>query len=130
MAYYMDTSALMKLIVDEPETTALREWLAVEPRCPVSCDLVRTETIRAARRAAPELTPYVRQVLNKITLTQVTTAIFERAALLDPVTLRSLDALHLAAALDLGDDLAGMVTYDNQQAHAATSIGIKVITPT
>ena len=129
MAHYMDTSALVKLIVDEPETGALREWLAVEPRQPVSCDLARTELLRVVRRTAPDRAVAARRLLEAVTLTQVTTAVFEQAGRLDPASLRSLDAIHLATALDLGDDLDGLVTYDSVLARAAASAGIEVATP-
>ena len=125
----MDTSALVKLIVDEPETGALREWLAVEPREPVSCDLARTELLRVVRRTAPDRAVAARQLLEAVTLTQVTTAVFEQAGRLDPASLRSLDAIHLSAALDLGDDLDGLVTYDSVLARAAASAGIEVAAP-
>ena len=125
----MDTSALVKLIVDEPETGALREWLAVEPREPVSCDLARTEFLRVVRRTAPDRAVAARRLLEAVTLTQVTTAVFEQAGRLDPASLRSLDAIHLAAALDLGDDLDGLVTYDSVLARAAASAGIEVAAP-
>ena len=125
----MDTSALVKLIVDEPETGALREWLAVEPREPVSCDLARTELLRVVRRTAPDRAVAARRLLEAVTLTQVTTAVCEQAGRLDPASLRSLDAIHLAAALDLGDDLDGLVTYDSVLARAAASAGIEVAAP-
>ena len=125
----MDTSALVKLVVREPETDALRGWLADSSRDPVACDLARTELMRAVRRAAPDLAPDARRVLGAVTLTQVTTAIFEQAAQLEPAALRSLDAIRLAAALDLGDDLDGLVTYDGRMAEAAGSAGIQVIAP-
>ena len=125
----MDTSALVKLIVDEPETSALREWLAVEPRDPVSCDLARTELLRTVRRTAPDRTRAARRLLEAVTLTQVTTAVFEQAGRLDPASLRSLDAIHLCAALDLGDELDGLVTYDSVLARAAASAGIEVAAP-
>ncbi len=125
----MDTSALVKLIVDEPETGALREWLAVEPREPVSCDLARTELLRVVRRTAPDRAVAARRLLEAVTLTQVTTAVFEQAGRLDPASLRSLDAIHLSAALDLGDDLDGLVTYDSVLARAAASAGIEVAAP-
>ena len=129
VAHYIDTSALVKLIVQEPETLALQAWLAAEDRQPVSCDLTRTELMRTVRRAAPELAPDARRALDTVTLTQVTTAVFEQAGRLEPVSLRSLDAVHLAAALDLGDDLDGLVTYDSQLARAAAAAGVAVIAP-
>lgn len=128
MACYVDTSALVKLVVEEPGTEALRAWLAAD-RSPVSCDLARTELLRAVRRAAPDRLVRAREVLDAITLVTVRTAIFEQAGRLDPPVLRTLDALHLAAALDLGDDLESIVTYDERLAQAARANGLTAIAP-
>ncbi len=70
-----------------------------------------------------------REVLDSVTLIETTTAIFEDAGLLDPTILRTLDAVHIAAALVLGDDLEGMVTYDDRMAEAARANGIAVVAP-
>ena len=129
MAHYLDTSALVKLVVAEPETAALRTWMNAADRVPVASNLVRTELLRAVRRVAPDRVLQARAVLDSITLVQVTTPLFEMAGRLDPTTLRSLDALHLAAALDLGDDLDGLVTYDDRLAEAAELNGVPVVTP-
>jgi uncharacterized protein len=129
MAYYLDTSALVKLVVAEAETTALRAWLADADRSPVSCDLARAELLRAVRRATPDRLTQARAVLDSITLLEVTSQTFEEAGRLHPTTLRSLDAIHLAAALDLGDDLEGLVTYDERLAEAAQSNAIPVTGP-
>ncbi|MEI7888077.1 MAG: type II toxin-antitoxin system VapC family toxin [Actinomycetes bacterium] len=130
MSFYLDTSALVKLVVHEPETDGLRDWLAETPRDPVVCDLARTELLRAVRRVAPELLVQARIVLDALTITEVTTAVFEAAGRLDPSILLTLDAIHVAAALDLGDDLEGMVTYDERLALAAQQNGILVAAPT
>jgi predicted nucleic acid-binding protein len=130
VAYYIDTSALVKLVVEEPESEALRSWLRTIAEPVVSCDLLRTELLRAVRRVAPGLTAAARHVLESLTLVSVPTYVFESAARLDPVALRPLDAIHLSAALDLGDDLAAVVTYDERLADAARSTGIEVVTPT
>jgi uncharacterized protein len=129
VAHYLDTSAMAKLVVAEPETPALRSWLASADRSPVACDLARTELLRAVRKAAPDRVLVARSVLDSVTLTEVTTAVYERAGHLDPATLRSLDAVHLAAALDLGDDLDGLVTYDKRLADAALLHGVRVTAP-
>ncbi len=70
-----------------------------------------------------------RSVLDALTLFNLTSATFERAATLDPEELRSLDALHLAAALELGDELDGIVTYDDRMSAAAALYGIAVVAP-
>jgi len=129
VAHYLDTSALVKLVVSEAETAALRAWMGEAERTPVSCDLARTELLRAVRRAAPDRVVQARAVLDSITLLEVTTATFEEAGRLDPTVLRSLDAVHLAAALSLGDDLDGIVTYDERLAEAAQSNGVPVTSP-
>lgn len=130
MAFYLDTSALVKLVVSEPETEALRAWLAASDGDHVAGDLVRTELLRAVRRAAPDRLVAARTVLQGVTLMRVSTAIFDEAGRVDPTELRSLDAIHLAAALDLGDDLEGFVTYDERLAAAATANGVHVLAPT
>lgn len=130
MPYYIDTSALVKLVVSEAETEALRSWISMEDSTPVSSDLARTELLRAVRRAAADQVVQARAVLDSITLLVITTSIFEAAGRLDPTILRTLDAVHVAAALELGDDLMGMITYDDRLADAARSNGITVVTPT
>lgn len=129
MAFYIDTSALVKLVVGEAETVALRSWLQEEDRDLVACDLARTELMRSVRRVVPDRALQARSVLDAITLVDVTAAVFEVAGRLDPVGLRSLDAVHLAAALDLGDDLEGLVTYDDRLADAAIANGVPVVSP-
>lgn len=129
MVWYVDTSALVKLVVAEPESAALRSWLLEPGREMVASDLARTELLRVVRRASPDLMVHARAVLETVTLVQVGTSTFEAAGRLDPVELRSLDALHLAAALDLGDDLGGMVTYDQGLAAAARCNGVRTVAP-
>lgn len=129
MVHYLDTSALVKLVVFEPETDALRSWLTEAERHPVTCDLARTELVRAVRRAHPDRVLQARAVLDSVTVTGLTTAVFETAGRLDPILLRSLDAIHIAAALELGDELDALVTYDDRFARAATSTGIAVLAP-
>jgi len=127
--FYIDTSALVKLVVAEPETAALRAWLDEADRELVACDLVRTELMRTVRRVEPERVLRAREVLDAVTLVEVTTAVFEEAGRLEPADLRSLDALHVAAALDLGDGLEGLVTYDDRLARAAKANAITAIGP-
>jgi uncharacterized protein len=129
VAHYLDTSALVKLVAAESETTALRAWLGEADRGPVASNLARTELLRAVRRAAPDRLLRARAVRDSITLTEVTTSLFEGASRLHPATLRSLDAIHLAAALDLGDELDSPVTYDDRLAEAARLNGISVTAP-
>lgn len=129
MAYYLDTSAAVKLVVEEAGSKALRKWLAGVTEPIVSSDLIRTELLRATRRGAPDQMQQARAVLDSLVLVTLATSVFERAADVEPELLRSLDALHLAAALDLGDDLDGIVTYDERLATAAAALGVAVVAP-
>jgi predicted nucleic acid-binding protein len=129
MAIYVDTSAAVKLLVREPETSALRRWLGEEERDLVSSDLLRTELSRVALRLG-DGTRRAQAILAGIIVLPVTTATFDSAGVLEPATLRSLDALHLAAALDLGDELDAILTYDDRLADAAVTHGVEVVAPT
>ena len=119
----------MKVVVNEPETAALGEWLYRNDDAMVTCDLARAELVRATRRRHPDRVVRARQLLDALVLTRVTPAMFDQAGRLDPMGLSTLDAVHLAAALDLGDDLAGFVTYDDRLAAAAEANGVTVVTP-
>ncbi|WP_136706051.1 type II toxin-antitoxin system VapC family toxin [Agromyces sp. H66] len=129
MAHYLDTSALVKLVIEEAESVALADWLAAAERGPVTSDLARTELLRSVRRWAPEQAVAATQLLEAMTVLTLATSTFETAARLDPAELRSLDALHIAEALELGDELDGFVTYDDRQADAVRAYGIEVVAP-
>jgi predicted nucleic acid-binding protein len=127
---YLDSSALVKLVIREAETAALRRFLRSRPRR-VTSKLAGVEVRRTVRRyaAQPRAERTAERVLSgvgQLVLDDDTLAI---AAQLEPITLRSLDALHLAAALSLGDDLDGMVTYDERLAGAAQQAGVVVYSP-
>lgn len=125
--FYLDTSAAVKLVVAERGSTALRRWLASRDDQVFSSDLLRTELLRVIRSAAPEHMVQARAVLDGLLLVTLSSGVCERAALLEPAGLRSLDALHVAAALELGDGLEGMVSYDRRMADAARALGIAVV---
>lgn len=129
MTYYLDTSALVKLVAPEPESAVLRQWLEARAEALVTSDLARTELFRAVRRVLPKSAPLARQVLDTLTVLRLETSVFEEAARLEPTGLRSLDALHLAAALLLEDDLLGVVTYDERLAEATRLLGYPVLAP-
>jgi uncharacterized protein len=129
MAIYVDTSAAVKLLVREPQSAALRQWLRAAERDLVSSDLLRTELKRVALRLG-DGTRRAEAILAGIIVLPVTTTTFETAGTLEPASLRSLDALHLAAALDLGDELDAILTYDDRFAEAAEAHGVEVVTPT
>lgn len=127
-AWYLDSSALVKTVIEEPESAALLDWLAANERH-VACDLVRVETVRAVRASDPAAVPRARAAISTLTLIRLDDDLYETAADLDPPMLRSLDALHLAAALSLGPDLAGVVTYDTRMTAGARALGLTVVAP-
>jgi len=127
--YYLDTSAAVKLVVAESESGSLRKWLLPREDQIFSSDLLRTELPRTTRRVAPNAMVQARLLLDSILLVEITSSIFERAALLEPVLLRNLDALHLASAMEMGDRLQGLVCYDRRLARSAKQLGITVIGP-
>jgi len=129
VAYYLDTSAAVKLVVSETGSRALSRWVTANSEEVLSSDLLRTELLRTTRRGAPDQMPRARAVLDSITLLSLPAETFERAAELEPTALRSLDAVHLAAALELGDELDGIVTYDERLSGAAALHGILVVAP-
>ena len=129
MTYYLDTSALVKLVAPEPESDVLRQWLEARAEALVTSDLAWTELFRAVRRVLPKSAPLARQVLDTLTVLRLETSVFEEAARLEPPGLRSLDALHLAAALLLEEDLLGVVTYDERLAEATRLLGFSVLAP-
>jgi predicted nucleic acid-binding protein len=127
-SWYVDASALVKTVIAEPETGALAVWLRDKERL-VSCDLVRVEAVRAVRLSDPAAVPRARSALATLTLIRLDDELYAAAADLDPPFLRSLDALQLAAALSLGADLEGIVTYDRRMAEGAVALGLRVEAP-
>lgn len=128
MATYLDSSAIVKLAVREPESAALRRWLR-RKRPLVSSALARTEVMRALLPAGEEALGRGRVVLRSLDLFRVNDRVLDAAGLLLPLTLRSLDAIHLATARELGDELGALVTYDDRMAAAARALGHRVTAP-
>jgi hypothetical protein len=126
----LDSSALVRLVLDEPESAALERWLISRaPSSVTASDLVRVELIRAVARAAPAGVSRARMLLAGVDLVPITRDLLETAADLGPPSLRSLDALHLATALSLGSALDAFVVYDERLARAATEAGLPVVAP-
>ncbi len=121
--------AAVKLLMTERESPALRRWLRRRP-ARASAALLRVELVRVVRRAGlPRLIPEARKLLAGVHLIRLDDALLDRAADLDPLELRSLDSIHLAAAVSLGEDLAAVVSYDERLLAAATSLGLPTATP-
>jgi predicted nucleic acid-binding protein len=125
--WYADSSAVAKLIAPEAETATLTSWLAL--RRWVISDLHRTELRRAARRAGPGTATRADRLLDELDTIALTGDRFDDAGRLEPARLRSLDALHLAAAQSLGRDLCGIVAYDDRLLQAAEQHGLATASP-
>lgn len=127
---YLDSSAIVKLVAPEPETAGLVETLRSDPDT-ISSALAQVEVTRAVMRAGAtrERANRAASVLERIALVPIDAGILGRAAELQPPDLRTLDAIHLATALLLQSDIAGLITYDGALAGAAAAADITVLTP-
>ena len=128
---YFDTSALTKLFIAEAETPDLRQWLerAHEPQL-VSSALLGVELMRVLARANPGLVPAAERFLvKKVDLIEITPPILADASTLPPARLGSLDAIHLATAMDIADAVDVLLTYDKVLADAARTAGLTVASP-
>lgn len=128
-ASYLDRSAFVKLVVEEPETWALRAYLGEHQSRHVSSALLRTESIRAVRHLAANALGNVREALRRVDLITIDDRILDAAGMLEPRILRTLDAIHVATATALGDDLEAIVTYDERMIDAAGLLGIPTASP-
>jgi len=127
-ATYLDSSALVKLAVEEPESRALRAYL--KRRKPlVSSALARTEVIRALLAEGDEGVTRGRDVLAAVDLVRLNDRVLNAAGVLSPSDVRSLDAIHLATAQQLGSDLGALVSYDERMLGAAKRLGLKTASP-
>jgi uncharacterized protein len=127
-ATYLDSSAIVKLIVAEPESAALRRYLR-RRRPLVSSALARTEALRALLLEGERAVRQGRAVLNRLDLVWVSDHILDAAGALLPLSIRPLDAIHLASAQRLGRDLGRIVTYDERMIDVARVLGIKTMSP-
>ncbi len=126
---YFDTSALAKLVLNEPESAELHRFVEESPGQAVSSVISDVEMVRAVLRRDPSLLDLTLEVLSQLVLLPTMDSIRLRAAYLTPVSLGSLDALHLATALEIQTDLRIVVSYDNKLLKAAEIAGFKVVSP-
>ena len=126
--WYLDSSAIVKLVASELETTALLTFLA--NRHPlISSALATTEVHRAVLPLGDRFLRQAADVLAHIELVRVSNEVLEGAGRLKPTSLRSLDAIHLATAALFGITLSGIITYDGRMRDAAQSFGWSVHAP-
>lgn len=133
-AYYADVSVLVKLVREEPESAALRTF--VDGADLVSCELVLTELPRAVRRASAidQSLPLgifmqrTQDILDAIGLRPLDRVLLLAAGALSEPWLRALDAIHVAAALDVFPH-DGFISYDERQSAAARLAGLRTFRP-
>lgn len=125
---YLDSSAIIKTAVEEPESQALRSFLARFPTR-ASAELARAEVVPAVRRAEPAALPRAYAALDRLLLVGVSRSLLEAAGLLDSVELPTLAAVHLAAARALAPQLGALVTYDARLREAASALALPVAAP-
>lgn len=123
---YVDTSALAALLIDQPESPTLMAWLDETTGALVSSDLLETELRRLAVREGLDQGDVTR-LLDGVALAALDRAVYRNAGILPMPYLRTLDALHLEAAIRL--DVDAILTYDHRLRDAASSVGISVISP-
>ena len=127
-ATYMDSSAIVKLAVREPESAALRRYLR-RKRPLVTSALARTEVARALLLLGPDAVARGEEVLRTLDVVRINDQILKSAGSMLPLDLRSLDAIHLATAIALGEDLARICTYDSRMGTSAAALGLAVVAP-
>ena len=127
---YLDSAAVVKLVHAEPESQALRDWLTERAEVGwLSSVLVEIESFRALARHSPGAVARLPSVLDLIDLVDMNAGIRILAQTVAPVTVRSLDAIHLATALHARGQLTSFVTYDKRLADAARTAGLSVDAP-
>jgi len=127
LVWYCDSSALLKLVVAEPETAALED--AISTWHLVTSELSVAELARAARRRGVPGLEAARQALVRTDIMALDSEVLWMAAEIEPALLRTLDAIHLASALLLEGDCEGVITYDARMAEAARASGLAVFAP-
>jgi predicted nucleic acid-binding protein len=125
---YVDSSAIVKLAVAEPESKALRRYLSRRQPL-VSSALARTEVARALLPSGADAVARGEKALQRIQLLRVNDRVLSSAGRMRPAELRSLDAIHLASAHELGTSVRQIVTYEERMAAAAKTGGLSVASP-
>jgi uncharacterized protein len=127
---YLDSSALVKLAVTEPESAALAGWLAERADQPlVSSALEAAEVPRAVWRAEPGALPRAYRLIRRIARVALTADVLDNSATLPPQALSVAHAIHLASALAVRDELTAFVAYDEDLLAAAADAGLPVESP-
>ena len=127
MSWYLDSSAILKTIFDEQERPDLLRFLNSQS---TSSRLSKIEVRRTVARLVPTKTAEVNLELDKINFLPISNPILMAAEnFSSEITLRTLDAIHIATVMSLEGSIEGLITYDRQMIANAKLLGIKVISP-
>jgi len=127
---YLDSSALVKLALSEPESAALTSYLATRPgQDLVSSTLHRAEVLRAIWRSEPGALPRAQRIIRRVAVVSLTHDLLDNAATQAPASLGTTAAIHLVSALTIRRDLTAFVSYDKQLLDAAEGAGLPVASP-
>jgi uncharacterized protein len=128
--YYADTSAVIKLLIEETDSTAFAAFYDTHADAEwVSSALLRIEVGRAVARAMPALLPDARDLLLAFSCIAIDDELVEGAMNEPDRMLRSLDAIHMATARILAPELDALVTYDDRLLRAAGDAGLVTVSP-
>ncbi len=125
---FCDSSALVKLVVDEPESAALQQSLGTYSHV-LASELAEVEVPRAVRRSDPGRVVLAQRLIRNLETVTLDQSVIKRAASLDPVELRSMDAVQLACALRLAPLDPVFIAYDKRIIRAASAAGLRTLSP-
>mgnify|MGYP000656250026 CR=1 FL=1 len=127
MSYYLDSSAILKIIFQEDESAALAKFIT-EPA--ITSSISRVEVLRTVQRIDPSRVQLAQSELAKINIVEPIPSILTIAENFShEVTLRSLDAIHIATLIFLSSATGGLITYDKLMAKNAEQLGLTVLAP-
>lgn len=125
---YIDSSAILKMIIKEKESDAI---ISIARARFITSEISRVEVIRAILRYEPSALKSAAQVLKNINYVKIDSQTLVQAERLpDRINLRALDAIHIAVAAKMGLKINSILTYDKQMAKAAKALGFEVMAPT
>lgn len=126
---YIDTSAFVKLFVEEPESDAVAAAIGSSWTRVVASEILAVEAFRTALRRGGEAPALAAQLLRQVILLPFSTEIRADSCRLSPPELRTLGAIHLATAISVADRIGAIFTYDKRLAQACTDAGLRVLAP-
>ena len=126
--HYLDSSAIVKLVIQEAESAALRRYLRPASSRATS-RLSWSEVARAVRKTEPSALPTAKRILSRFEAVELSPDVVAAAGDVDPLEVRTLDAVHIASAAKLVPDLIALISYDKRMTSAAVASGIPVASP-